>query len=197
MFRRCAIAACLTLAAVTLGSGTQAGPAPVKPGGVVGPQSGVQPPPTNRPDTRPQQPGLLCPDPAVTEIIEPRRLRPGDPATFPPPSWVGVIKNIGGQEYRGAPGRQRVVISDRISRVLSSSYETTILTQEFTRLAPGESIRISFETPSDPSHLATKHLITVSIGIDPRNARDADPLNNDCNAGNNTLTVTYGSLPSP
>jgi len=171
-------------AALAFGPHDATGQTPV-PSGPVRQQGGVNTPPTNRPEVRPRQPGLICPDPAVIRIDQP------DPHTIGPPLYAAIVQNVGLQEYRGAPGRQSVVISLHVSRPLSPSVDTTILTREFARLAPGEGLPIPFLLTRDLVVPRATHTITVSVVIDPRNASDSDPLNNDCNVGNNTLSATY------
>lgn len=129
--------------------------------------------------------GIACPDPAAARI---------DFSIVSLTSQfagvvriAGVVRNIGAASYESGPTQQSVLLYE----VPIGGTAVLKANQAFQNLAPGAEVTVTYERNWDSSSPAEGEFppdYRIILTYDPDIYMDGNPMNDDCNGGNNDLT---------
>jgi len=98
---------------------------------------------------------------------------------------VGVVKNIGNQDFRSSPGQQSVVLQQTLP---GSSRPTVLSQQAFTNLPAGQSL-IVMKTISWRTSIEFPPSFQLYLSYDPDIRMDSNKQNDDAITSNNSRTL--------
>ena len=121
---------------------------------------------------------LNCPNPSAISLDVEVLTKSGSSGTI---RLTGVVRNIGLQPFLSSTGQQSVQLYDSTSTLLAQV--------NFTNLTPGQAVTLTYETTwSSSNEFPPTYQLLISY--DPDILLDANPDNDDCDATDNTVSLT-------